>query len=133
MFFAPIAPLNRRSAYSPALRSLDRSFEHFFNNAAFSSARQVGTRGYSVHQTESAYTLTIDVPGLAKEHLGIGIEGPVVRIDSLADAPRVVKAAYELPQDIDAAGSTAKMENGVLTLTLAKKIPVSNVANLAIQ
>jgi HSP20 family protein len=76
--------------------------------------------------------LTLDVPGLAKEHLTIGIEGAVVRIDSLADAPRSFKAAYELPQDIDATASQAKLELGVLTLKLGKKAPVSNVSSLSI-
>ncbi|MDP3412203.1 MAG: Hsp20/alpha crystallin family protein, partial [Polaromonas sp.] len=70
--------------------------------------------------------------GLAKEQLDIGIEGDVVRISSKADAPRSVKAAYRFPLEIDTAASAAKLENGVLTLTLAKKIPVSNVTQLAI-
>ena len=50
-------------------------------------------------------------------------------VDSLT---RQVKAAYELPQDIDVAASEAKLENGVLSLKLGKQVPVSNVAQLAI-
>ncbi len=134
MFFAPLAsisPLTGRTAYHPSLRSLDRGFERFFKDAAH--APQVGTKGYTVDHTDTAYTLNIDMPGLAKEHLSIGIEGAVVRIESLTDAPRTVKAAYEFPQDIDATASTAKMEHGVLSLTLVKKVPVSNVTHLTIQ
>ena len=52
---------------------------------------------------------------MAREQLTIGIEGQVVRIETQADAARQYKAAYELPQDIDAAASAAKLENGVLT------------------
>lgn len=129
MFFTPVI---RRTAYHPALRSLDRNFERFFNDAAFNPAAQVGVKGYQVNQTEIGYTLSLDVPGVAKEQLSIGIEGTIVRVESPADAPRVVKAAYELPQDLDAASSTAKLENGVLTLTLAKKTPVSNVTSISI-
>lgn len=81
---------------------------------------------------EKAYSLQLDVPGLAKEQLDIGIEGDVVRISSKAEAPRSVKAAWRFPLEIDTAASTAKLENGVLTLTLAKKIPVSKVTQLAI-
>ena len=62
----------------------------------------------------------------------VGIEGAVVRIDSLADAPRQFKAAYELPQDIDAAASSAKLENGVLTLVLAKQAPQNKATTLAV-
>ena len=40
------------------------------------------------------------------------------------EAPRQYSAAYELPAEIDAEATSAKLENGVLTLTLAKKKPV---------
>ena len=72
------------------------------------------------------------MPGIAKEQLTVGIEGAVVRIDSLAEAPRQFKAAYELPQDIDAAASSARLENGVLTLTLHKLAPQSKTTALVI-
>ncbi|MEO5796868.1 MAG: Hsp20/alpha crystallin family protein [Rhodoferax sp.] len=88
--------------------------------------------GYRITQDEHAYSLQFDVPGIAKEQLSIGIEGSVVRIESQPDAPRSYKAAYELPQDIDVSASDARLENGVLTLKLAKKAPVSNVSNLTI-
>ncbi|WP_096698678.1 Hsp20/alpha crystallin family protein [Polaromonas sp. AER18D-145] len=87
----------------------------------------------SVEDGDKAYSLQLDVPGLAREQLDIGIEGDVVRIASKADAARTVKAAYRFPVEIDAAASTAKLANGVLTLTLGKKVPVSNVAQLTIQ
>ena len=73
------------------------------------------------------------MPGLSREQLDIGIEGDVVRITSKADATRSVKAAWRFPLEIDVTSSTAKLENGVLTLTLGKKIPVSNVSQLTIQ
>ena len=66
------------------------------------------------------------MPGVAREDLSIDIEGAVVRIETKAEATRQFKAAYELPQEIDADATSAKLENGVLTLTLAKQVPVSN-------
>ncbi|KQP22040.1 Hsp20/alpha crystallin family protein [Pseudorhodoferax sp. Leaf267] len=128
MLFAPVI---RQASYSPSVRSLDRSFERFFNDVAY--ARQTGTKGHSFTQDEKSWTLSVDLPGVAKDQLTIGIEGAVVRIESTEAAARKVKAAYELPLDIDATTSTATLENGVLTLKLAKKLPVSNVAQLAIQ
>ncbi len=77
--------------------------------------------------------MSVDLPGVAKDQLDIGIEGAVVRIESVETAARKVSAAYELPLDIDAAASIATLENGVLTLTLAKKLPLSNVSKLSIQ
>lgn len=129
MLFAPVI---RRAASHPSQRAVDQSFERFFHNAAFSAPAQTGTKGYTVDQDETTYTLNIDVPGVAREHLSIGIEGAVVRIESLTDAPRKVKAAFELPQDIDTTASSAKLENGVLTLKLGKLVPVSKVTTLTV-
>jgi len=121
MFFAPAV---RTRTYVP--RSLDRNVERFFNDA-FAPQRSL-----NVEQDDKAWTLSLDVPGLSREDLTISIEDAVVRIESKADAKRQFKAAYELPLEIDVATSEAKLENGVLTLKLGKKLPVSNVSQLAI-
>ena len=126
MFFAPIA---RTRAVSPAFRSFDRNFERFVNDAFTANA----ARGAQVAQDDKAWTLSLDVPGLAREDLTVSIEGAVVRVDSKADAKREFKAAYELPTDIDQAASTAKLEHGVLRLTLAKLVPVRTATNLTIE
>ncbi|MES2182943.1 MAG: Hsp20/alpha crystallin family protein [Pseudomonadota bacterium] len=125
MFFTPVI---RRSAYVPTPRAVDRGFERFVSEAL----ARTGARTPTVTQDDTTWTLQLDVPGLAREQLTIGIEGAVVRIDSVKEAPRAFNASYELPQDIDVVASSARLENGVLTLTLGKKVPVSNVAQLAI-
>ena len=130
MFFTPVV---RHRAASPVLRSFDRSFERFVNEALINGIHHGAKPDVELTQDDKAWTLTLDVPGLAREELSIDIEGSVVRIASKAEAKRQFKAAYELPQDIDAAASAAKLENGVLTLTLAKKVPVSKVTQVSIQ
>lgn len=125
MFFATTNPsLVSRHAYRPGGRSLER----FLDDAM--QVNRCKTSG--VVQDEKSYTLTFDVPGISREQLGIAIEGNVVRIQTKDDAPRQYKAAYELPTDIDVAISEAKLENGVLTLKLAKVVPVRKVTELAI-
>ena len=126
MFFAPVV---RTRAVSPAYRSFDRSFERFVNEAFFTPS----ARTFDVAQDDKAWTVTLDLPGVAREDLAISIEGAIVRIETRAEAKRQFKAAYELPQDIDAANTTAKLENGVLTLTLAKQVPVSNVRTIEVK
>jgi HSP20 family protein len=126
MFFAPIA---RTRAVSPAFRSFDRSFERFVNEALTANT----TRGTQVAEDDKAWTLSLDVPGLAREDLTITLDGAVVQVESKADAKRQFKAAYELPTDVDAAASAAKLEHGVLTLTLAKLVPVSTARTLTIE
>lgn len=124
MFFAPA--LRSRAFVAP--RAFDRHVERFVNEA-FAGAR----RSLDVQEDEQGWTLRLDVPGVAREQLSIGIEGAVVRIETQAEAPRSFKAAYQLPQDIDTTTSEAKLENGVLTLKLGKLAPVSKVVPLAVQ
>ena len=125
MFFAPVV---RTRAAAPAFRSLDRSFERFVNEAVVGTA----ARALNVEQDDKGWTVTLDVPGIPREDLSIGIEGAVVRVETKAEAKRQFKAAYELPLEIDTSASEAKLENGVLTLKLAKLAPVSNVTQLTI-
>lgn len=126
MFFATAThPQIRRQAYANAGQSLER-----FMGEALRSSRNLET---TFSQDESSFTLSFDVPGVAKDQLTIAIEGAVVRISSKEGASRNVRAAYELPQEIDATSSEAKLENGVLTLKLAKLVPVDKSTELSIQ
>ena len=115
---------------APALAA--SPLERFLNDTFTSLADSRVSRSVNVEDTEAAYTLQMDVPGVAKEHLDIGIEGDVVRIASKEGAARQVKAAWRFPLEIDPGNSSAKLENGVLMLTLGKKIPASNVSQLFI-
>jgi HSP20 family protein len=124
MFFATSPAALRRQIYSPAGLSLER----FLNQAQLAGHQQSAVTS----QDDTSYTLTFDMPGIGKDQLSIGIEGNIVRLNSKEGASRAYKAAYELPQDIDVASSEARLENGVLTLKLAKKVPVSHVTELAV-
>ena len=125
MFFTSTNPANlRRQAYANTNRSLERFLEE-----TQASNRQ---KSCAVTQDEKSYTLTFDVPGIAKDQLNIGIEGSIVRIDTKEGAPRQYRQAYELPTDIDTASSEAKLENGVLTLKLGVQVPASRVTQLTI-
>ena len=124
----PARSFQRSNAPVVSNAALDR-----FLNETLSSLNDSGVaRPASMEDLEKSYSLTLDVPGLAREQLDIGIEGDVVRVSSKEDAARKVKAAWRFPLEIDVASSSAKLENGVLTLTLGKRVPVSNVASLAI-
>jgi HSP20 family molecular chaperone IbpA len=116
MLFVPVI---RRSTFGPSLRAFDRFFKE-------------GVPADQAATDDKPVELTFDVPGVSREQLSIGIEGNVIRIETLPEARRQYKAAYELPQDIDVTQSEAKLENGVLTLKLAKVQPESKAVKLAI-
>ena len=130
MIFAPVI---RRAAYANAPRSADLALQRFLMGALETPARaSTSTAGCTVTQDDKATTLQLDVPGLAREQLQISIEGNVVKLQSVAGAPRQVQRAWELADEIDATASTAKLENGVLTLTLARMVPTDKSVQLVV-
>ena len=124
MIFTSANPHLRRSVYGPALRSLDR-----FLDDALAVAKTTGTQ---LMEEDKLWELSIDVPGVSREQLSIAIDGATVRVTTVEGAPRQYKKAYEFTQDVDAAASHAKLENGVLTLTLVKLVPENKATTLNI-
>ena len=101
-----------------------------------------------VVETDAAYVVKAEMPGVNKDEIQVSIEGDVVTIGAevkreseTKDGERVIRTerysgsvyrAFTLPVEIDEAASTAKYENGVLELTLAKK-PAAPGRKLTIQ
>lgn len=133
---------------------LGRSFEKLFDEAyeRFFHApvpAEGGPRSPALDMTESdgAYSVKVDVPGVPKENVKVSIEGRRVSIEAETqkdeekkEGDRVVyrersmshyARSFTLPGDIDEAASSAKLDNGVLTLTLTKK-PGSTPAKLTV-
>ena len=131
-----LVPMTRHSA------DLARSFDRLFDEGLFgvpNRAEAPATRSpaLDVAETERAYTVRLDLPGVAKEDVKIAIEGrrvnveaTTVRSDEKKDGERVLYAersvasyarSFSLPVDVDQAESSARMEHGVLTLELAKR------------
>ena len=117
MLFAPVAAYHR-----PNLHAFER-----FLGEVLRSPTQPGT------QDEKSFQLSFDMPGVSREQVKVDIEGQVVRIETLPEAQRQYRGVYEMPQDIDPTASSAKLENGVLNLTLAKRQPVSTAHRLSVE
>jgi HSP20 family protein len=91
-----------------------------------------------VAETDTGYTLSFDLPGMGKEQVQVSVDGRVVSVEAspgqaagAADArlihqerrvPRFARTV-SLPAKVDATTSSARYDNGVLTLTLVKKRP----------
>lgn len=126
MFYAP-ALHTRHNA--PAFRTFDRGLERFVNDALLAGSG----RNLSVQEDDKAWTVTLDLPGIARDELDIQVEGTAVRLKTKVEAKRQFKAAYELPQEIDVDATTASLESGVLTLVLGKKAPVSQARQIEVK
>lgn len=127
MIFAPV--MSRNTFVSP--RAADLALQRFLQGTL--GAASPVQQHVQVSRDDKATTLSLDVPGLAREQLKLSIEGAVVKLESVEGASRLVKRAWELDHEIDAAASKAKLEHGVLTLTLAKLEPQSKATELAIE
>ncbi|QIL83682.1 Hsp20 family protein [Diaphorobacter sp. HDW4A] len=127
MIFAPV--IGRHAAFGIP-RVSDEAVQRFLR-----STLQTAAPDKNVHVSKDdngAVTLQLDVPGLTREQLQIRIEGKQVHLTSIEGAPRSVRSSWELADEIDTAASTAKLENGVLTLTLSKLAPVDKSVQLTI-
>jgi HSP20 family protein len=117
--------------FAPALRThraFDRNFERFLADSLFQPVASAA----KVEQDDAAWTLSLDVPGVTREQLAIDVDGTVLSVKTVEGAPRQYKAAYEFPAEIDTDATTAKLENGVLTLTVGKKKPVVTARQIAV-
>ncbi len=140
MFLTPVVRRHHTYATTPASRlmrtawaqpsAVDRWFDSIWSQADVAARSHQAVR---FEQTDTGYTLTLDVPGLSRDHLRVAIEGAVVRVSTADDAPRSLRAAWELPADIDADTSSAQVQDGVLTLKLGRVQPVSRERTLDIQ
>lgn len=126
MYFTPTT---RRAAFVQAPRPDDATLQRFLLAAGAQAPLQYPV---TVNDSEQATTLTLDVPGLAREQITIRLEDKQVSLQSVGGAPRPLKRAWELPHEIDTATSSATLENGVLTVVLGKLVPVSKAVTLPI-
>jgi HSP20 family protein len=137
-------------SFSSAIdRLFDESFDRYLGGTKASG--EARTPAMDVSEGDATYTVVLDVPGASREQLKVSVEGRRVTLTSIAavevpakaqgeaEAPVEVKAASRvlyrerlapiysrtivLPAEVDQATSQAKFDNGILTLTLAKKVP----------
>jgi HSP20 family protein len=96
---------------------------------------------FDVTEKDGAYVVHAEIPGVTKDDIQVSIEGNQVTISAdvkretaKKDGERVLHSerhagsafrSFTLPAELDEAASTAKYENGVLELTLAKKAAVA--------
>jgi HSP20 family protein len=128
MFLVPVA-----RASSPLARSIDRLFDERLVDSA---AAQRSPR-LDVAETDGQYTVSIDLPGVGKDDVKITIDGRRVDVSAQSkheqtkkEGERVIyrersasrfARSFTLPEEVDQDASQAKLDNGVLSLTLAKK------------
>lgn len=134
--------LRQRNSYPlrPALLGnlFDTMLEEFMTSQT-EAARESGVFSPRIDVTETnrGYQLEADLPGVTKNDVKVSIDGQRVTIEAevrreadrnegetVLHAERVVRKytrTFELPHELDDAQAVAKLDHGVLTLTLPKK------------
>jgi HSP20 family protein len=140
-FAHPARPTLIRAAQNPAVSrllegALDESLARLFTvpsaNAEARSPRM------DVNETDTAYTVVLDMPGVSKAQLKVSVEGRKLSVETLdAEATATDNAAralyrerkpakyartVSLPTEVDAAAAQANLVDGVLTLVLNKRV-----------
>lgn len=73
--------------------------------------------------TEKEITVELDVPGFKKENVDIEVKGKQLNITAKTEdksRSRVLNKRYTLPYEVDLNKSVARLEDGVLILTLQR-------------
>jgi len=101
-----------------------------------------------ISESENAFTVTAEMPGVAKDDIQVAIEGNLVTIraevkqhdmqekENSVHSERfygAIARSFQLPVEVDDEHSSAKSDNGVLTLTLTKKKQASSSHRLTVQ
>ena len=109
----------------------------------------VPSMALSVEETDSGYVAAVDLPGVPREAIQVEVDANVVTISARAQAPadnqlgdRMLyserrmsgyRRSFALPAEVDMEKSSARYENGVLTLTLARAAEAKTTKQLTVQ
>jgi len=137
-----IVPVSRHAAVRA--RHFDRLFDDAFGQVfarPTADAAPARRPAIDVSESDSGYVVTLDVPGVTREDVKVSIDGRRVSVVAEARVAETPKAgervilreragasfarSFTLPSEIDQASSQARLDNGVLTLTLAKRSPAT--------
>lgn len=136
------------SIYDPFADVFPTLFKGIFDERSVPAGqRRVAGFAVDIREDEKSYQLVANLPGLSKDQIHVEIDGNQVTISAetrfesdskpAADAKtgaRVLRSeryagayarGFSLPSEIDESQSSAKYDNGVLTLNLPKKVQVS--------
>lgn len=115
-------------------------FQGFFRpmrSLAFSGETPLSDVKIDVSESDTAYTVKAELPGVDKKDIDVKVDGNVVSITAkaernkeLKEGERVIRSerysgmisrSFSLDSDIDESASSAQYQDGVLSLTLQKK------------
>jgi HSP20 family protein len=118
---------------------LDDLFRGFFVRPVdYGTQSEAPAMKIDVREQESGYLVHAEIPGVKKEDIHVAVDGPVVSISAerrdekdVREGERLLRSeryvgkisrSFQLAQEIDEAHVTARYAEGVLELSLPKKV-----------
>jgi HSP20 family protein len=131
--FSPFGDIARFDPF----RDIERFLDEF--DRPYGMAEQARTMRMDVSETDQAYTVRAEMPGYEKQDINVSIDGHTVTIRAKHDQAQpqtphpgtMVRSerfhgeqyrSFTLPQEVDDQKASASCKNGVLELTLPKKV-----------
>jgi HSP20 family protein len=122
------APSNTRSGLEQFFRSSFSGFSPFHPHLEFTTSPATARLAADVYEDDAAYMAVLDLPGVKKEDVKLDLVERTLTVSAerrrqQADAPvQALQRSFTLPKDVSTEAITAKLEEGVLTLTLPKAV-----------
>jgi HSP20 family protein len=125
----------------------DEFFNDFFQRGGVPAARLANAPAVSrarmdVVDKGQAFEVKLDLPGVKKDDIQVSIEGARVAVNAESKESRETRdgdkvlyseryltsyaRSFELPAEVTEEGADARFEDGVLTLTLPKRVAVAS-------
>ena len=123
------------SQQAAAAQPLFRLFDTFFNDAGEDLSSRTWTPPVDIQETDDAYRIHAELPGLTKDDIQITLENNVLRLSGERKFEKDVKKenyhriertygsfsrSFALPTQVSSDKVEAKFENGVLSVVVPK-------------
>jgi HSP20 family protein len=139
--------LVKRNSTNPLERTFSSLVNDFFNDEdMFSFSKFSNNLNTNIRENDTSYFLDIQVPGLSKEDITINLEDNMIKISSKKEnidendrfyqkqfSVSSFEKSFTIPDDVNEDDITAKVENGILTITLLKNEKAKITKNIEIK
>jgi HSP20 family protein len=122
-----------------SVHALDRFLNNVFDVYAtpgFSSDFTYTKDEYYVNSDDKQVTIEMPMPGISKDALKVDVEDSMLTIQATptvkSKATRAIKKSWYIDDTIEVSGITARLENGLLFVTLPKIKPTKKSVAISI-
>lgn len=118
------ATINTTRLFEPFINTLVGVIDSEFQPFAFPQGGRWENSGFE--QKENSYLLELEVPGFSKKTLAITVNQDNLRVKGKVkrnEKDHAIDRVFSIPKGVDTKVVSAKLENGLLTITLSKLTP----------